>query len=81
MPSHPGKGLEIQKRLDRLKGKSNNFNNDNNNVGSGGNAGGTYNNLDLYGVNQPPPSLPTIEDFLDNGAPPPPQPSSAPKFI
>ena len=51
LPSHPGKGLEIQKRLDRLKGKTNNFNNDNNNVGSGGNAGGTNNNLDLYGVN------------------------------
>ena len=45
------KGWKFKKRLDRLKGKSNNFNNDNNNVGSGGNAGGTNNNLDLYGVN------------------------------
>ena len=36
-------------------------------------------NLDNYGLNQPPPSLLRIEDFIDNGwAPPPPQPQSAP---
>ena len=41
--------------------------------------GGTNLNLDNYGLNQPPPSLPRIEDFKDNGgAPPPPQPPSAP---
>ena len=33
----------------------------------------------IYGFNQPPPSLPRIEDFIDNGgAPTPPQPPSAP---
>ena len=38
--------------------------------------GGTNLNLDNYGLN---PSLPRIEDFLDNGgAPPPPQPAAAP---
>ena len=81
--SHPGKEFENQKRLDKLKGTSNVFdnnnNNNNNNAGAGGNTGGTNLNLDNYGLNQPPPSLPRIEDFIDNGgAPPPPQPPSAP---
>ena len=84
MPSHPGKEFEIQKRLDKPKGNSNVFNNDNNNnnnnnAAGGRNMGGTNLNLDNYGLNQPPPSLPRIEDFIDNGgAPPPPQPPSAP---
>ena len=82
LPSHTGKEFEIQKRLDKLKGTSNVFNNNNNNnnnAGGGGNTGGTNLNLDNYGLNQPPPSLPRIEDFIDNGgAPPPPQPPSAP---
>ena len=79
LPSHPGKKFEIQKRLDKLKGTSNVFNNNNNNAGGGRNTGGTNLNLDNYGLNQPPPSLPRIEDFIDNGgAPPPPQPPSAP---
>ena len=39
--------------------------------------GGTNLNLDNYVLNQPPPPLPGIEDFIDNGgAPPPPQPPS-----
>ena len=86
LPSHPGKEFEIKKSLDKLKGTSNVFNNNNNNnnnsnndAGRGGNTGGTNLNLDNYGLNQPPPSLPRIEDFIDNGgAPPPPQPQSAP---
>ena len=77
LPSHPGKEFEIQKRLDKLRGKNDNFNN-NNNYNTRGNTGGTNINLDNYGLNQPPPSLPNIEDFIDNGAPPPPQPPSAP---
>ena len=74
LPSQPGKEFEIQKRLDRLRGINNNEfnNNNNNNAGGGGNLGGTNLNLENYGLNQPPPSLPTIEDFTDNGAPPPP---------
>ena len=74
LPSQPGKEFEIQKRLDRLRGINNNEfnNNNNNNAGRGGNSGGTNLNLENYTLNQPPPSLPTIEDFIDNGAPPPP---------
>ena len=71
--SQPGKEFEIQKRLERLKGiDSNEFKNNNNNAGRGGNAGGTNLNLENYGLNQTPPSLPNIEDFIDNGGPPPP---------
>ena len=86
LPSHPCKEFEIQKRLDKLKGTNNVFNNNNNNnnnndnnAGGGRNTGGTNLNLDNYGLNQPPPSLPRKEDFIHNGgAPPPPQPPSAP---
>ena len=76
LPSHPGKEFEIRKRLDKLKDiKNDNFNNNNNNFGSAPPppAGGT--NIDFlnkYGLDKPPPSLPTIEDFIDNGPPPPP---------
>ena len=67
--SQPGKEFEIQKRLERLKGidNNNNNNNNNNNAGGGGNTGGTNLNLDNYGLNQRPPSLLNIEDFIDNG--------------
>ena len=69
LPSQPGKEFEIQKRLDRLRGINNNEfkNNNNNNARGGGNSGGTNLNLENYGLNQPPPSLPAIEDFVDNG--------------
>ena len=61
LPSQPGKEFEIQKRLDRLKGTDNNeFRNNNNNAGGGGNSGGTNLNLENYGLNQPPLSLPNI---------------------
>ena len=63
LPSHTGNEFEIQKRLDKLKGTSNVFNNNNNNAGGGGNTGGTNLNLDNYWLNQPPPSLPRIEDY------------------
>ena len=79
LPSHPGKEFEIQKKLDRLRGKnSNNFkrnnsNNNNNNFGSSGHS--LFDRSNDIGV---PPSLPTKEDFLDGGPrppqPPPPQP-------
>ena len=68
IPSHPGKEFEIQKRLDRLRGISSN-NNNNNNLGGDGGDGGTNLDLNNYGLNQPPPSLPSIEDFIENGAP------------
>ena len=76
LPSQPGKEFEIQKKLERLKGIDNNeFRNNNSNASGGGNSGGTNLNLKNYGLNQPPPSLPTIEDFIDNGVPlPPPEP-------
>ena len=81
LPSHPGKEFEIKKRLNKFRDiknddNNNNNNNNNNNVSSGGPppAGGT--NIDFlnkYELDKPPPSLPTIEDFIDNGpAPPPP---------
>ena len=73
LPSQPGKEFEIQKRLDKLRGINNNdFKNNNNNAGGGGNSGGTNLNLENYEFNQPPPSLPTKEEFIDNGVPPPP---------
>ena len=74
LPSHPGKEFEIRKSLDKLKGNKNDsfFNN---NPGGGGGpppAGETNIDLNKYGLDKPPPSLPTIEDFIDNGPPPPP---------
>ena len=75
LPSHPGKEFEIKKRLDKLKGIkniNNNKNNKNNN-----------NNSNLFGPGPggDPPSLPRIEDFLDNSRPPlPPQPPTAPSI-
>ena len=72
LPSQPGKEFEIQKRLDKLRGISgNDFRNNNNSNNSGG-GGGTNINLQNYGLDQPPPSLPTIDDFIENGVPPPP---------
>ena len=64
LPSQPGMEFEIKKRLDNLRGTttttSNKFNNSNNNVNPGG--GG----IDLSGLG-PPPTLPKIEDLIDNG--------------
>ena len=71
LPSHPGKEFEIKKRLDKLRDRDNNYFNSNNNNPGGGDPG-TNTDLNKYGLNVPPPSLPTIEDFIDNGAPPPP---------
>ena len=75
LPSHPGKEFEIKKKLDKLRGKNNTFsdNNDNNN---------NNNNSNLFGPGGEPPSLPTIEDFLD-GPPHPflPPPPTAPPSV
>ena len=61
LPSQPGKEFEIKKRLDKLRGTTNNsFNNNNNNVNPGG--GG----VDISGLG-PSPTLPKIEDLIDNG--------------
>ena len=75
MPSHPGKEFEIKERLDKLRGTNNfNNNNDNNNNNGGNN--------NLFGPGGEPPSLPSIEDFLDGGSrPPPPPPPSPPPSI
>ena len=75
-PSHPGKEFEIQKVLARLKGKSGRNNNNNNNNNNNSSNRGT--NTNLYGLDQPRPSLLTLEDFIDDGASLPPQPPSAP---
>ena len=79
LPSHPGKEFEIQKRLDALReNKSNNFKRNNNNNNNNNNSGSTgpslFDRSNDFGV---PPSLPTIEDFLDGGTRPP-QPSPPP---
>ena len=64
LPSHPGKEFEIQKKLDRLKGKSSCFNRNNNN----NNNNNFNNNSNLFGgPGGEPPTLLTIEDFLDGG--------------
>ena len=73
--SHPGKEFEIKKRLEKLRGLDasdniyNNNNNNNNNMNK--------NNID-FGE---PPSLPSIEDFLDGGPRPPPPPPPLPPSI
>ena len=75
LPSQPGKEFEIKKRLDKLRGTSNNFNN-NNNVNPGG--GG----VDISALG-PPPTLPRIEDLIDNGPSlfPPPPPTDGQEVI
>ena len=75
LPSHPGKEFEIKKILDRLRGVNTSFSNNNNNNNN------DNNNSNLFGPGGKPPSLPTIEDFLDGG-PRPPQllPPSPPSF-
>ena len=68
LPSQPGKEFEIKKRLDQLRGTTGtNFvnRNNNNNVNPGG---GT--NVNNFGSLGPPPSLPNIEDFIENGTNP-----------
>ena len=63
LPSQPGKEFEIKKKLDKLRGTTNNSfnnNNNNNNVNPGG--GG----VDISGLG-PSPTLPKIEDLIDNG--------------
>ena len=72
LPSHPGKEFEIKKRLYKLKGlneSDNIYNNNNNN----------NNNNNKFGPGGQPPSLTSIEDFLDGG-PRPPQPPPPPSI-
>ena len=72
LQSQPGKEFEIKKRLDKLRGIGrNNFSN-NNNINPGGGGGG----IDLDGLG-PPPTVPNIEDLIENGPqfPPPPPPA------
>ena len=73
LPSQPGKEFEIKKRLEKLRGTAtNNFNNNNNNNNNNVNPGGG--GVDISGLG-PPPTLPKIEDLIDNGPslfPPPP---------
>ena len=72
LPSHPGKEFEIKKRLDKLRGKTSGGNNNNNYNNNNDN---NNNNIDLFGLDDGPPSLPTIEDFSDGGPRPPQSPS------
>ena len=80
LPSQPGKEFEIKKRLDKLRGIGrNNFNNNNNNnINPGGGGGG----IDLDGLG-PPPTVPNIEDLIENGPqfPPPPPPAGGQEVI
>ena len=77
MPSHPEKELEIKKRLDRLRGINNNNNNNSNNNNNNNNIN---NNSNLFGPGGGPPSIPKIEDFLDNSGRPPSPPPPAPSI-
>ena len=78
LPNHPGEEFELQKRLNRLRGKTffNNINNNNNNS-PGGAAGPSLFENNSSNILGEPPSLPQIEDFLDGGSrpPQPPQPT------
>ena len=80
LPGQPGKEFEIQKRLDRLKGKSGFDNNRRDNNNNNNNNGGSNNfGSDLFGPGGATPTLPTLDDFLDGGpSNPPPSPPSAP---
>ena len=76
LPSHPGKEFEIKSRLEKLRREEtikNNNNNDNNNNNNNNNK-----NNNNFGPGGKPPSLPSIEDFLDGGGPRPPPPSPPP---
>ena len=73
--SHPGKEFEIKKTSDKLRGINTSFSNNNNN-----NNNNNKNNSNLFGPGGEPPSLPTIEDFLDGGPRPLPPPPPAPSF-
>ena len=75
LPSHPGKEFEIKKRLDKLRGINTSFSNNKNNNNNNNN-----NNSNLFGPGGEPPSLLTIEDFLDGGPRPAPPPLPAPSF-
>ena len=77
LPSHPGKEFEIKKRLDRLRGVNTSFSNNNNN-NKNNNNNNNNNNSNLFGPGGEPPSLPTIEDFLDGGPRPPQLPLPSP---
>ena len=80
LPSHPGKEFEIQKKFDRLRGKGKlNFNNDDRGDGGSRPGGGTDLNLGRYGLDKPSPSLPLLDELLDNDNPPPFGPSQPPQ--
>ena len=77
MPTQPGKEFEIKKRLDRLRGiTENNNNNSNNNNNNNNNNGGGSN--DLFSLDRDIPTEPSLNDFLDG--PPPPAPPQTPIF-
>ena len=80
LPSHPGREFEIQKRLNRLWGKTffSNNNNNNNNT-SGGAAGPSLFENNLSNILGEPSSLPEI-DFLDGGLRPPQRPQHPGNF-
>ena len=74
MPTQPGKEFEIKKRLDRLRGitENNNNNSNNNNNNSNNNGGGSN---DLFSLDRDIPTEPSLNDFLD-GPPPPASPQT-----
>ena len=80
LPSHPGKEFEIKKRLDKLRGINDSGNNNNNSNNNNNNNNNNNINSNLFGPEGDPPSLPGIEDFLDNSRPPPPPPPPAPSI-
>ena len=77
LPGQPGKEFEIKKHLDKLRGTKTSFFNDRNNINNNNN-----NDPDLFG--RPgglPPTLPSLEDFVDGGGPPQPPPAGAPLYF
>ena len=77
LPGQPGKEFEIKKHLDKLRGTKTSFFNDINNINNNNN-----NDPDLFG--RPgglPPTLPSLEDFVDGGGPPQPPPAGAPLYF
>ena len=77
LPSHPGKEFEIRNRLDKprdIRNDNFNYNNDSRPPSPAGRTNIDF--LNKYGLDRPPPSLPTIEDFIIDNGPPPPPPAS-----
>ena len=73
LPGQPGKEFEINKRLDKLKGTKTSFFNDRSNNNNNNDGPGLFGGPGVL-----PPTLLSLEDFVDGGGPHHPPPAGAP---